>query len=640
MKKNMKNNIKLKIETHKKSNTVGNTISFFADKIKYVKDSVHLHKILKEKLKDRHKIKGIAFSNQKMKHNNKILKKKESSSDLLDIDEANYLISMNNYDKLKHEIYVREKKEKERRNLENLDKELLKRDINYTHLKETIYQFIRFKNKSNLYRANIIKNKIELKLANKISKKNFINQTLKNITLHFNKVRGKVDLGKKPLEESENEYAYKKLVEQIARSRIKYMSKIRNETESNSPTNKGVRKSFMILNRTDKNNRYNNLFDLFRNNGTENSNDNKSISDEKSEKDESKEINDVDDNFEKNDSKSNNDNENDNGDIKQKKKSQIFCKTESNEINIRNINKKYLRDNIKNNKVKRKRKKRHRYFLSDKVLKININDNNNYYQDTNIRTQRNYIKYDTNSNSQSNNNLYLSPETTNFNISNPINNIINSQKVINNNILNNINIDMPNNNLETESNLNSNQNGNSNYDNTSIINKSNINLSKSKQFVKDINNLEKMRKNNMILGLKKRNPLFWNNNMQRLHTAGFRAISNKVTNKPLYTTKIGDLVKEYNRIKTLSKKSKRRMRDKHLTTMEDIDKIVDVKEDLLMFNLKMKYFNCSFPQKKQKFVSKRKIFRKKIKNCVEIIDNPLNGEYEKSNNGSSNEDYY
>ena len=149
-----------------------------------------------------------------------------------------------------------------------------------------------------------------------------------------------------------------------------------------------------------------------------------------------------------------------------------------------------------------------------------------------------------------------------------------------------------------------------------------------------------MRKNNMLLRLKKRNPLFWNNNMQRVHTAGFRAISNKVTNKPLYTTKIGDLVKEYNRIKTLSKRAKRRMRDKHLTTMEDIDKIVGVKEDLLMFNLKMKYFNCSFPQKKQKVVSKRQIFRKKIKNCVEIIDNPLNGGYEKSNNGSSNEDYY
>ena len=315
----MKNNIKLKIETHKKSNIVGNTISFFADKIKYTKDSAHLHKILKEKLKDRHKIKGITFSDPKIKYNNKIFKKKESSSDLLDIDEANYLISMNNYDKLKHEIYVREKKEKERRNLENLDKELLKKDINYTHLKETIYQFIRFKNKSNLYRANIIKNKIELKLANKISKKNFINQTLKNIALHFNKVKGKVDLGKKPLEESENEYVYKKLVDQITRSRTKYMTKIRNESESNSPTNKGFRKSFMILNRTDKNNRYNNLFNLFRNNVTENGNDNKSISDEKSEKDQSKEINDVDDNFEKNGSKSNNNND-DNKDIKEKKK--------------------------------------------------------------------------------------------------------------------------------------------------------------------------------------------------------------------------------------------------------------------------------------------------------------------------------
>ena len=74
----MKNKIKLKIETHKKSNIVGNTISFFADKIKYTKDSAHLHKILKEKLKDRHKIKGITFSNPKIKYNNKIFKKKKA----------------------------------------------------------------------------------------------------------------------------------------------------------------------------------------------------------------------------------------------------------------------------------------------------------------------------------------------------------------------------------------------------------------------------------------------------------------------------------------------------------------------------------------------------------------------------------
>ena len=48
----------------------------------------------------------------------------------------------------------------------------------------------------------------------------------------------------------------------------------------------------------------------------------------------------------------------------------------------------------------------------------------------------------------------------------------------------------------------------------------------------------------------------------------------------------------------------------------DIDKIIKVKEDMLMFNLKMKFFNCSFPQKREKVISKKQIFRKKIKKKI------------------------
>ncbi len=62
-------NVKLKIEA-KKNTKNSDTISFFADKKKYIKDKTKLRNILKEKLKDRHRIKGICFSNSKIKPKN------------------------------------------------------------------------------------------------------------------------------------------------------------------------------------------------------------------------------------------------------------------------------------------------------------------------------------------------------------------------------------------------------------------------------------------------------------------------------------------------------------------------------------------------------------------------------------------
>lgn len=198
------------------------------------------------------------------------------------------------------------------------------------------------------------------------------------------------------------------------------------------------------------------------------------------------------------------------------------------------------------------------------------------------------------------------------------NNTLN-KNILNSNILNK-------NEISIENNINNN-NTNINNDNLSILNKSNVSL--NKQNSKDLKNLEIKKKNNLTVTFKKCNPAFWNYNMRRVKTPGFRAISNKVINKPLYTTKIGDLVKEYNRIKSVSRKSKKRMREKHFTTFENIDKIITVKEDLLMNNLKFKYFNCLFPQKKEKTLSKKQIFLKKVTNCIEILDNPFNLEFEK-----------
>ena len=590
--------IKLKIESQKKTTIMPNTVSYFADKIKYVKDTAYQRKILKEKLKDRYRIKGISFSNHSTGRNNNQIdnkfkrKKKGDSFNLLDKDEANFLLSIKYYDKLKHKINWREKNE--RIINEKLDKELLKRDINYTNLREAIYQFMRFKNKSNLYRAHILKNKLELKLASRKNRKNLINQTFKNVMSHFSKVKGRVDIGKKPLDETENEHAYKELVEQIAKSRVKYMNKIKNENE----TKVSLRRSLMILNSP---NHFLNLLGIIIDKEDKNQNQQKFIKDKDYDK-----VNNIEENNENNNNKNYG----------------KYCITEENDIKFNNNN--CFRElNYKKTNPKRKISGKRKFHFSDKGLTINLHKINNNLIETDMKTQRlNHMNYDKNLVSQSNNNLSIYPESTNFNNNNNFSIITNNNPI--NNPINN-NLDVSTKNIKTENDLTPND-------------KSNIDSSKNKQAKRYSINLEKMFKNNQIVKLKKRNSKYWNNNMRRVHTAGFRAISNKVANKPLYTTKIGDFVKGYNRIKTISKKAKKKMIEKPMTSMEDIDKIIKVKEDLLMFNLKMKFFNCSFPQKREKVISKKQIFRKKIKKCMDLLDNRLNGEYNIINDESSNND--
>ena len=428
--------------------------------------------------------------------------------------------------------------------------------------------------------------------------------------LHFHSVKGKVDLGKKPEEETENEYAYKKLVEQIAKSRLKYLQKLRNESEPMSPSKSKslFRKSIMILNRRNSATKEKNLIDILSSNITENSennNKNKIIEKEKKE--------------EKNDIEDNKNNEKDNNEENKKILNlEIVCGTESNkDDNV--VEKKGKFPEHKNKKKKKKRKKekkdKTKYILSEKKFKININN-----METNFRTPKISTKKD-NKNSLTEGHSKIYPENSSvFNTSNnPINNL-KSQK----------NLKSKKNELSSKIIISENDiyesnslNENTNNQDSSILNKSNSSSYNHKQFLNELKNLEKIRKNNATVHKKERNPAFWNNNMKRVHTAGFRAISNKVMYKPIYTYKIGDLVKEYNRIKTDSNKSRITMRENNFATMNDIEKYIRVKEDLLMFNLKWKFLQSGYHKKREKPISKEKLLRKKVTNCFEIIDNPL-----------------
>ena len=276
----------------------------------------------------------------------------------------------------------------------------------------------------------------------------------------------------------------------------------------------------------------------------------------------------------------------DNKKEKGKENKQIICKTENNETE--NNNKTYFRDRTKKSISKKKKKvKNHRFIQSDKAIKIDISNFKKNFENDSIAQRLNNIKYDTQAHSQSNNNLNIYSKSTFFN--NTRDNIItNNIKIFNDNLLNNNEISskiLPLENKKKNDKTKINENNSS----STLGNKSSNSYSNNKQNLKELRSLEKIRKNNLEI-IKRKNPLYWSDKYKRLNTAGHRTSSNKVINKPLYITKIGDLVKEYNRIKSETKNSSIRLKEKHMITNDEIEKIVKIKEDLLMFNLKIIIF--------------------------------------------------
>ena len=637
----MNNNKILKIEVHKDNALQAS--SFVANQKKYLQDISSFHNKLKEKLKDRHRIRGVFFSEPKGNVKNKLKRKNYK----LGKDEKNYKLSMKKYTDLKHEIFLRQRKEKEEIEIKKIfDEKQVKKDLNYTNIKEFMYTFLRFKKKSNLYRENIKKNELSIRSTNKM-KKNFVNQSLKNVVLHFQKVRGKVDTGQLPFEENYDE-AYGKLVDLIAKSRTKIMNKLRSEIDPFSPKRSpfSKRQSAKNLNSSEKkkNNDKNSMLNLLFKDEQSNKDDNSSYV-------ESAESNNKNENNGKNnliliENKENESNENENenkengmNEIKENKLEYEEENEKSEKDIIHYENKKEIKPTKKlsyfgkeaieenfNNKYKFRKSnndKKYKYFLSDKGLKIDIN-NNNFFK-TDSRAQRfNNMKFESNTNSTS----HLAPNQETSKLGNTIYNYM-SNKNIMNNIFTFNNNDFEKKIIETEKNVtpinNSNANINSANQN-SKINKSSESFINNTRNVTCLNNIKKMKKNKGLLmsQRQKKNPKYWNNNFKRAQTAGHRcSTAYKVKNKPFYANKIEDLIKEYNRIKSSTRKSKKKMKENLYITLGNIDKIASIKEDMLMFNLKMKYFKCGYPKTKVKTVSKRKMFTTKIKNDVEMLDNPF-----------------
>ena len=147
------NERKLKIEVHPSNKNVGLNYSKTSTvaNLKNIKIFKNLHKA---KLEDRHRIKGISFSTHKKEYNNLLLYKlkKKDEATTFELSEANFLRSINDYNLLKHEIYLKELKEKKVKTKEAIfNEKIIKKDINYTFLRETIYQFMRSKKSNNKY---------------------------------------------------------------------------------------------------------------------------------------------------------------------------------------------------------------------------------------------------------------------------------------------------------------------------------------------------------------------------------------------------------------------------------------------------------------------------------------------------------
>ena len=111
-----------------------------------------------------------------------------------------------------------------------------------------------------------------------------------------------------------------------------------------------------------------------------------------------------------------------------------------------------------------------------------------------------------------------------------------------------------------------------------------------------------------------------NFNYKRSFRSAFKKSPLKIKNKPLYTTKIEDIMSEYYRIKKISKLNKIKHIDAHLVTYKEIDNLVKIREDLLLFLLQQKFNKAKFPKPCIKKSNKKKLFIQRLKENIDFID--------------------
>ena len=148
----------------------------------------------KERMKDRYKINGVKFNYSNKEEEDFIKPKKKEKEKNIHREYEEFML-LQNYNKLKHKIFLREQKEKEIEEQE-LFKEI-HQDFNYTNITKIIAQFIsNKKDKNNPFNYNLKHRKNAIERANRNIKKNRINEALKKVVLHLTKIKGKLNIKK------------------------------------------------------------------------------------------------------------------------------------------------------------------------------------------------------------------------------------------------------------------------------------------------------------------------------------------------------------------------------------------------------------------------------------------------------------
>ena len=532
----------------------------------------------KERMKDRYKINGVKFNYSNKEEEDFIKPKKKEKEKNIHREYEEFML-LQNYNKLKHKIFLREQKEKEIEEQE-LFKEI-HQDFNYTNITKIIAQFIsNKKDKNNPFNYNLKHRKNAIERANRNIKKNRINEALKKVVLHFTKIKGKLNIKKENrrggLIISENVINEikgkidKQKKKMNSRNNIsllpKTISDINDKSSNNNNINNNINinKNFIRKSRSCFSN-------LYGNRNYFNSNMNNSMNNKMNHALSSTSLYELKQSFQDKDLTHNSYNKN--------RKSLEHNISEDSTFKNKFDRKSFNFNKSKENRIMNNIREIHNMKKEIKVLNSllpNLADNNS------------------------------------------------SSSIINNNFSRNIQKEKDNSNILIEDN-------NKSSNDYSTLNKQNDNYNMDKKGFRTMLKsssckFRSLKRPKSCMDIKSKRYLSGVyhkfNNINKNNKGSF--IKNKknikVKNLPLYTTKITDLIKEFNRIKNNSKKLKINYKEKHFSSYEEIENIVKIKEEMLMFLLKQKYFNCKFPQKIIKPPNYKKIFVEKMKDYVEYTE--------------------
>ena len=100
----------------------------------------------------------------------------------------------------------------------------------------------------------------------------------------------------------------------------------------------------------------------------------------------------------------------------------------------------------------------------------------------------------------------------------------------------------------------------------------------------------------------------------------YKKCNSKVVNKPLYTTNVSYFIKEMERIKSSIANERKRYKKNGVISEECVDKVMNVRKDMKMLKLRMKYLNTKFPEKKEEEVHKESRMRKILEDNIDKLD--------------------